>query len=242
MTKSDRKIHWHDFVLPVLIVVVFFVWGYYCLHYPTDKFVSTYLTLSQLKKSVKEQLLIIILSSTYAIATAVPLGVLLTRPKLKRFGNAVISVISVIQTIPSFAIIALSVAYLGIGVKTAIFALWLHSLLPILHNTIAAINGVNPAVQDAARGMGMSKFRILFLIELPLAMPVIMAGIRTAVVITAGSAMIATWVGGGGLGDIILAGKNLSRWMVLGIGAGYASLIALFFDHMFSVIEKAFTN
>ena len=100
------------------------------------------------------------------------------------------------------------------------------------------MNGLDPAVIDASRGMGMTKLRTLYKIEIPLAVPVIMAGIRTAVVINVATAVIAAYVGGGGLGDLIIAGKNVNRWQILLLGGGYATLIALLFDYLLGIVER----
>ena len=123
----------------------------------------------------------------------------------------IINIVNIGQTIPSIAILALFMSILGLGVRTAVFALWLYSLLPILRNTYTGIQGVNPGIIEAARGMGMPPQRVLWRIEFPLALRVIMAGIRTAVVINVGTATLSTFIGAGGLGDLIITGLSLSR-------------------------------
>jgi len=150
--------------------------------------------------------------------------------------------VNICQTIPSLAVLALFVGLLGIGTRTAIFALWIYSLLPILNNTIAGVNNVDPAIKDSARGMGMTKLKVLINVELPLAMPVIMAGIRTAVVINVATAVVAAYVGGGGLGDIIIAGKNINRFQAWSLGAIYATSIALLLDHILGIIERILSD
>ena len=227
-----------DAILPAVIIAAAIAYGYYVLNYPMDKMVANFVTLNLIFTSLRRHLYLISVSSCLAIATAAPLGILLTRPMFKKFCPIVVGAVNICQTIPSFAVIALFVGILGIGPGTAIVALWVYSLLPILNNTIAGINGLDPAVIDAARGMGMTKFRTLYKIEIPLAMPVIMAGIRTAVVINVATAVIAAYVGGGGLGDIIIAGKNINRWQVLLLGAGYATFIALLFDYLLGIAER----
>ena len=235
---SKNRLSWRDVRLPIAVIVIGLVYGIYVINNPMDNMVANFLTVPLILTSLKQHIYLIVVSSVLAICTAVPLGIILTRPLFRKFSSFVVGIVNLCQTIPSFAVIALFVGILGIGSKTAIFALWIYSLLPILNNTIAGINGVDPAVIDSAKGMGMTKTRTLFKIELPLAIPVIMAGIRTAVVINVATAVIAAYVGGGGLGDIIIAGKNINRWQVLLLGAGYATLIALFFDHILGVVER----
>ena len=241
MTQK-KGLRWSDAFLPVVVIGVAFAYIYYVLHHPMDSMVRNFLTSPLIVRCLYQHLYLILISSALAICTSVPLGILLTRPKLKFLCPYIVGVVNICQTIPSFAVIALFVTILGIGAKTAIFALWIYSLLPILNNTIAGINGVDPAIIDSARGMGMTKSRILRKVELPLSMPVIMAGIRTAVVINVATAVIAAYVGGGGLGDIIIAGKNINRWQVLVCGAGLATLIALLFDHILGIVERLLTE
>jgi len=241
MAKS-KGVRWTDGLLPVIVIAAALAFGIYVIQHPMDKMVAQYLTVPLITKALRRHFYLIIVSSLLAIVTSVPLGILLTRPGVKKVAPFVVGVVNLCQTIPSFAVIALFVGILGIGTKTAIFALWIYSLLPILNNTIAGIDGVDPAIIDSARGMGMTKSKILGNVELPLAVPVIMAGIRTAVVINVATAVIAAYVGGGGLGDIIIAGKNINRWQVLLLGAGYATCIALLLDHILGVIERILTE
>lgn len=237
-----NNLRWQDAILPIIVIFVGLFFGIYVIKFPMDSMVSNFLTVRLIVNSLKQHLYLIVVSSSLAIFTAVLLGIILTRPMFKKFSSVVVGFVNICQTIPSFAVIALFVGILGIGSRTAIFALWIYSLLPVLNNTIAGINGADAAVIDSAKGMGMTKLRTLFRIELPLALPVIMAGIRTAVVINVATAVIAAYVGGGGLGDIIIAGKNINRWQVLLLGAGYATLIALLFDHILGVLERLLTD
>ena len=239
---ETKKITINDFILPIIIIALSIGYGYYVLTYPVDTIVSNYLSLPLIFKMVRQHFYLILVSASLAIATSVPLGILLSRPMFKRLRSLIVGIVNVGQTIPSLAVIALFVGILGIGSKTAIFALWMYSLLPILNNTIAGMTGVSPFIIDSAIGMGMTKVRTLFFVELPIALPVIMAGIRTAVVINVATAVIAAYVGAGGLGDFIIAGKNINRWQILLLGAGYASLIALLLDHILGVVERILTQ
>lgn len=235
---QSNRITWVDFILPVVLIALAIFIGWYILKYPTDKIVSNFVTLPRIETAVWQHLYLISISSALAIATSVPLGMILTRKSMRYLCGPMVSIVNFGQTIPSFAVIALCFGILGIGAKSAIFALWLYSLLPILNNTIAGLRGVDHNIIDAARGMGMTKLQILFKIEMPLALPVIFAGIRTAVVINVATAIIAAFVGAGGLGDFIIAGKNINRMQIMLLGAGYATMMALILDSIFAMIEK----
>jgi len=237
-----KRLRSTDAILPFIVIVIAIAYGFYVIRYPMDNMVANYLTPSLITTSLRRHFYLIIVSSLLAICTSIPLGIILTRPVLKRLTPFVTGLVNVCQTVPSLAVLALFVGILGIGSRTAIFALWIYSLLPILNNTIAGINSVDPAIKDSGRGMGMTKLKLLVRVELPLAMPVIMAGIRTAVVINVATAVVAAYVGGGGLGDIIIAGKNINRWQAWSLGAMYATFIALLLDHILGVIERVMTD
>lgn len=182
-------------------------------------------------------LILVILPVSWAILVAVPLGILATRyHSLERL---VMGVGSVIQTIPSLALLALFIPLgLGIGNKPAVVALFLYSLLPIMRNTYTGIKGVSPELKEAANGMGMTPMQLLFKVELPLAVPVIMAGVRTATVIAIGTATLAAMVGGGGLGRYIVRGLNLMRDYLILVGAIPAAAMALLADFLLSHVEQ----
>lgn len=145
-----------------------------------------------------------------AVLTATVIGVALAllTYRHRRIANAVMSVESVFLTIPSFALFGILIGFVGLGFKPSYFALVLYSLLPITRNTIAGLRGVEPAIVDAARGMGMSRTRILLRIELPLAWPVIITGMRVSTLLSVGIAAIAAFVNGPGLGEFIFGGLS----------------------------------
>jgi len=237
-----KRFRWTDLLLPLIVGGLAVCYGYYVTTYPIDKMVANYLTVHLVTSALRRHFYLILISSLLAIVTSLPLGIILTRPAFRKLTPAVVGFVNICQTIPSLAVLALFVGILGIGTRTAIFALWIYSLLPILNNTIAGITTVDPAIIDSARGMGMTKYKILGNVELPLALPVIMAGIRTAVVINVATAVVAAYVGAGGLGDIIIAGKNINRWQVWSLGAVYSAGIALVLDHILGLIEKYLTD
>ncbi|GAA0488309.1 ABC transporter permease [Salinibacillus aidingensis] len=215
-----------------ILTVLFFVWsyrsGYYQLIFD-DPEGFWFLFQQHLK--------MVLLSSSLAIALSVPLGILVTRPKFKKVQWLIMNTANLGQTIPSLAILALAMTWMGIGFKPAVFALFLYSLLPILRNTVAGIDSIKPELLDAARGMGYKPYQILFKIELPNAAFSIFAGIRTAVVLNIGTAALAYLVGGGGLGDWIFTGIMMRDNIYLLSGAVPVTLLALFADLTLRIIE-----
>lgn len=170
------------------------------------------------------------------VIVAVPLGVLLVR--IPRFADRLISFIGILQTIPSLAILAFFIPLLGVGKFPAIIALFFYSVLPILRNTYIGVQGVDKNVLEAGKGMGMNKREATFKIELPLALPVIMAGIRLATVYLIGWATLASFVGGGGLGDFIFDGLNLYQPSLIIAGTVPATIIALLAGRLLSMLES----
>ncbi|MYL33289.1 ABC transporter permease subunit [Pontibacillus yanchengensis] len=190
-----------------------------------------------LLQAIWEHLQLSIIALLIAILIAVPLGLLLTRTR--KVAEPIIGFTAVLQTIPSLAILAFLIPFLGIGTKPAVVALIVYALLPILRNTYTGVKEVNPALKEAATGMGMSSFRRLSRVELPLAMPVIMAGIRTSMVLIVGTTTIAALIGAGGLGELILLGidKGGNLNLIL-LGAIPAALLAIILDVILRLVES----
>jgi osmoprotectant transport system permease protein len=191
-----------------------------------------------LRPQLEQHLSLTMWSTLFTVMMAVPLGILLTRPKYKRAGTPILAVATSGQAIPAFGLLVLAFAWLGRGPWTTIWALSLFTLLPVLRNTMVGLEQVDKNVIEAGRGMGLTKLQALRSIELPLAVPVILAGVRTALVITVGMASLAYLIGGGGLGETISAGLKLSRDLVLITGAAMTALIALTVDWIAALIEK----
>jgi len=191
-----------------------------------------------LRPQLEQHLSICLWSTIFTVIMAVPLGILLTRPRYKRIGTPILGVATSAQAIPAFGLLVLAFAWLGRGPWTTIWALSLFTLLPVLRNTMVGLEQVERSVIEAGRGMGLTKRQALRQIELPLAVPVILAGVRTALVITVGMAALAYLIGGGGLGVTISAGLKLSRDLVLITGAGMTALVALSVDWIAALIEK----
>lgn len=175
------------------------------------------------------------ISLIIAVVIGLPLGVWITRRRY--FSGIVLGTAGVLQTIPSIALLGFMIPLLGIGVRPAIVALLLYALLPIIRNTYTGITGVDAAVKEAALAMGMNKWQILFKVELPLAMPVILAGIRTATVINVGVATLASYIAAGGLGEFIFGGISLNNTNMILAGAIPAALLAILFDFLLSRLQ-----
>jgi osmoprotectant transport system permease protein len=173
------------------------------------------------------------------LAIALPVGMLVAR--YRRFAEPIIGVAAVLQTIPSLALFGILVPLIGIGSKTALIALVIYALLPIVRNTYAGLTGVDESIVEAGRGMGMTPNQILKKIEFPTALPVIMAGIRTATVLTVGIATLATFVGAGGLGDVIYRGLQSYNNSLVLAGALPVALLAIAFDFILKWVEKRVT-
>src|SRR5690625_1136802 len=171
-----------------------------------------------------------------AVLVGVPLGISLT--KTKRISEIVINIAAVMQTIPSLALLGLMIPLFGIGKVPAVIALIIYALLPILRNTYTGIVEVDSALVEAAKGIGMKTMRRLLKVELPIAMPVIMAGIRTAMVLIIGTATLAALIGAGGLGDLILLGIDRNNASLIIIGAIPAALLAIIFDVVLRILQR----
>ncbi|AZA84370.1 ABC transporter permease [Chryseobacterium lactis] len=177
------------------------------------------------------------LSLFLAIIVGLPLGILIARKR--KLSGSVLGMAGILQTIPSIALLGFMIPVFGIGAAPAIVALLIYALLPIIRNTYTGITEVDPMVIEAAQAMGMNSKQLLFKVELPLAMPVIIAGIRTAAVINVGVATLASFVAAGGLGEFIFGGISLNNTNMILAGAIPAALLAIFLDQIIAVIQKS---
>lgn len=187
-----------------------------------------------------EHIFISAVALALGVLFAVPIGILLTRTK--KTASIIIGLTSALQTVPSLALLALMIPIFGVGQFPAIIALFIYSLLPILRNTYIGIKEVNPDLKDAAKGMGMTHSQSIFMVELPVAMPTIMAGIRLAAVYVIAWATLASYIGAGGLGDFIFSGLNLYRSDLIFAGTIPVACIALIADFILGVLEKRLTS
>ncbi len=170
---------------------------------------------------------------------AVPLGVMVA--PYQRASALAIGIANIIQTIPSLALFAFAMPLLGIGRRPAVFALFIYGLLPILKNTLLGIQSVDPAVIQAAKGMGMTRWQILFKVEIPLGTAAIMGGIRIAVVTGIGIATIAALISAGGLGTFIYQGIGMLNYPMILTGAIASALLALLADFILGLLERKFS-
>ncbi len=226
----------------VAIVVVLWLYKYYgALEY-------TVKNLSEFFRLIYKHLILVIISMAAAIAVGVTLGVIMTRKGLEGISPVIMAVVNVWQSVPSLGVIALAYGILpllglsGIGAVPALIALFLHAVAPIVRNTYAGIESVSSDVIESATGMGMTKKQILFDIEIPNAMPVIMGGIRTSTAIIVGTAPLAFLIGGGGLGFWIFTGIALVDMGIMLAGAVPVALIAMLFDYFLALLEKVIVS
>ncbi|MCK0714465.1 ABC transporter permease [Chromohalobacter sarecensis] len=184
---------------------------------------------------VVQHLWLTVMSGCLAIVVAIPLGILLSRPSMARVAESMMQVLNVGTTIPTLAVLALSMSFLGIGTVPAVFGLFVATLLPITRNTYTGLKGVNPALMEAAAGIGMSPTQRLLRVELPNALYVIFAGIRTALAINIGTVPLAFLIGAGGLGELIFTGIDLYDPVMMLSGAIPTALLAVVVDMLIAI-------
>jgi len=185
-----------------------------------------------------EHLKLTVISTVIVLIIAIPLGILLTRPGLRRAAPVVRAIANFGQAAPAIGVVVLLAFWLGFGAKTAIVSLVIYAILPVLSNTIVGLQQVDQRIVEAGRGIGMSLMAVLFKVELPLAVPVMLSGIRTALVLLVGTATLATFINGGGLGILITTGVNLNLNVVLITGSLLVALLALTIDWLGRVVEQ----
>ena len=218
----------------ILGVIGIAVW----LYSDIDSITEDILAPEKLQRQLGETLLLGFSSSLLVILVAIPLGILVTRKGLPRLKNFLVDTLGLAQALPAYGLIVIFFSFMGAGINTVILALATFSLLPVLRNTIVGLEQVDSSVIDAGRGMGYTSRQILFKIELPLSVEVIIAGIRTAIVINVGMSALAFLVGGGGLGETINSGLKLDRGPAILIGAVMVAILALVFDFLSALAQK----
>lgn len=224
---------WQLLVLLVLIAAVF-VWLGSADLTATER--ST-LDPAKLWRMTVEHVELTAMGTLIVLVIAVPLGILLTRGPFRKASSWVIVVANFGQAAPAIGVVVLLAFWLGFGFWPAVVALVLYAILPVLRNTMVGLDGVDQRLTEAGRGMGMSAMAVLIKVELPLAVPVMLSGIRTALVLLVGTAALATFVNGGGLGLLITTGVNLSQTTVLVVGSLLVALLALVIDWIGRVVE-----
>lgn len=229
-------------VAPLLIAVLAFVLYLYYQSLDLEQAVRAQRSAldwdGKLVPQLREHLTMAAYSTVLVVVVAVPLGILLTRPALRRAAPFVLVIANSGQAIPAYGLLVVGLLLLGQGLGTAVYMLALFALLPVLRNTMVGLDGVDRSVVEAGRGMGMTRIRVLTRIELPLAVPVITAGVRTAMIINIGMATLGFLIGAGGLGITINSGLKLNQDPVLIVGAGLVAIVALSFDWVGAVLER----
>ncbi|MGM0922655.1 MAG: ABC transporter permease [Bacillota bacterium] len=185
-----------------------------------------------------EHLTIVGLAVLFGCLVAITTGILLTRVKEGPINSFVFGLVNVFQTVPTIALLAMLIPFMGIGMKPAIFALFLYSLLPLLRNTYSGIREVDGSIVEAARGMGFGTFQRLFKIELPLAFPYILSGIRLTTVYIISWTTLAALIGAGGLGDLIIAGMSNNDNFLIFTGTISAIILAVIVDVVLGFFSK----
>lgn len=190
-------------------------------------------------KLTLEHIEITVVAVSISTLIGVVIGILITR--FRRAATPVIGIAGILYTIPSLALFGMLIPFIGIGLKPTLIALILYSQLALIRNTFVGITHIDPSIREAGRGMGMSSWQFLRMVELPVALPVIMAGIRTAAVMNIGTATIAAYIGAGGLGWLIFRGIASVNTEQIVAGALPVTLLAIGVDYLFVLLERYLT-
>lgn len=227
------------FGIPIFVAALLAVWLIWRLNATIDSTEMVTMNWSALGSAVWQHLKLTVVGTVLVMIVAIPLGIALTRPGLRGFSGPVLAFANGGQAAPSIGLLVLAAMWLGFGFWTAILALGVYAILPVLRNTIVGLDGVDRTLVEAGRGMGMSAVTALLRIEIPLAVPVILAGVRTALVLMVGTASLAVFINAGGLGIYITTGVSLFRNGVLVTGGVMISSMALLIDWVGRLLEFA---
>ncbi|MEV6953915.1 ABC transporter permease [Streptomyces sp. NPDC051183] len=237
-----RRITWRKLaVLPCVLALVLLATYLWIENTTLDTIAENSLADGNVQLRLWQHVRLTAISTFWVLVIAIPLGIALTRGALRRAAPLVTAVANIGQATPAIGLLALLVIWLGIGPSTAIIGMVAYAVLPVLSNTVAGLRAIDPQLVEAARGIGMSSPGTLLKVELPLAVPLILAGVRTALVLNVGTAALATFGGGGGLGDLITSGIQTQRMPVLVLGSVLTVALALFVDWLASLAETVLT-
>lgn len=225
------------FATPILVIVILGALTLWITSLPLDSIEQRTLNLPYIVDRVREHLGLTVVASALVAVLAIPAGIALSRTRSRFVRSLVLGIANIGQATPAVGVIILLAIVWQTGYLTALVALVVYSFLPVLRNTMIGLQQVDVSVRESARGMGMTRNQVLRRIELPLAMPVILAGLRTSLVFCVGVATIATFINAGGLGDMIVNGLKLQRYPVLIAGAALVACIALLIDWVAAVAE-----
>jgi len=236
--RRERRTLGGYLFMPVFLALVCLALYLYVSSQELDSIEARSLNADTLTNALWRHIELTVVSTFFVILIAVPLGVLLTRSYTRRYRSVLLTVANIGQAVPTIGVLALlAVAFLFLGFKAAIVGLVAYAVLPVLRNTMVGLEQVDESILEAGRGMGISKFGVLRRIELPLAVPIILAGVRTALIINVGTATLAAYINAGGLGTIIVAGLSLNRFSVQLTGAVMTAVLALLIDYLASIAE-----
>lgn len=234
----QRRITWKKLVLvPAVLAVVLVATYLWISNVELDSIAKNSLAGDTVEVRWWQHVKLTAISTFWVLIIAIPLGIAMTRRGLKRAAPGVTAIANIGQATPAIGLLALLVIWLGIGPSTAIIGMVIYAVLPVFSNTVAGLNAIEPTLVEASRGIGMSAMGTLTKVELPLAVPLILAGVRTALVLNVGTATLATFGGGGGLGDLITSGIQTQRMPVLILGSVLTVVLALLVDWLASLVE-----
>jgi osmoprotectant transport system permease protein len=222
---------------PFFVVLGLALVALYVSHQPERLGDNNIINRAFLEDRLWQHIKISLVSFGLAALIGLPVGALLGKADW-RLRTPVIVFANLGQALPSVALLAFAFTYVGLGFKPTVIALVAYALLPIIRNTSVGINGVEPSVTEAAKGMGLTRLQTLWRVEIPLAMPAIFAGLRTALVLVIGTATLANFIGGGGLGDVISAGIGAGRERIVLTGAGMVAALALMADWLMAALQR----
>ncbi|MGW6906561.1 ABC transporter permease [Streptomyces sp. NPDC054940] len=233
-----RRVSWQKltFVPTFLVAILLATWLWF-QQADLDPVSENALANGQVSKALWEQIQLTAISTFFVLIIAIPLGILLTRRAFRKATPVAMAFANMGQATPAIGLLALLVIWLGIGRRAALIGMIAYAVLPVLSNTIAGLKANDPTLLEAARGIGMSPTGVLTRVELPLAVPLILAGVRTALVLNVGTATLAVFGGGGGLGVLITAGITNQRMPVLVLGSILTVALALLVDWLASLAE-----
>jgi osmoprotectant transport system permease protein len=236
-SRQDRVSRQKLTVLPAFLVTVLLATWLWFQQADLDAITRNALSNGQVSKALWQHVQLTLISTFFVLIIAIPLGILLTRRAFRKAAPVAMAVANTGQATPAIGLLALLVIWLGIGRRAALIGMIAYAVLPVLSNTIAGLKANDPTLVEAARGIGMSTRDVLTKVELPLAVPLITAGVRTALVLNVGTATLATFGGGGGLGVLITTGITNQRMPVLVLGSVLTVALALLVDWLASLAE-----
>ncbi|MFC1413380.1 ABC transporter permease [Streptacidiphilus sp. N1-12] len=224
-------------VTPVVLAVLLLCTYLWITNADLDSIEHNSLDGGQVRLYLWQQVKLTAVSTFFVLVIALPAGILLTRTFARRAVPFAVALANLGQATPAIGLLALLTIWLGIGPRTALIGMVAYAVLPVLSNTMAGLRAIDPTLLDAARGIGMSPLGVLGRVELPLAVPLILAGVRTALILNVGTGTLAAFAGGGGLGNLITAGITTQRTRVLVVGAILTVCLALLVDWLASLAE-----